>query len=69
MHPQAFTGAMFMRTSTVRGVGGFDRDLNYCMDMDLLARILLRGLTPTLVGIPLAWGQQDRGATGFRRCP
>jgi glycosyltransferase involved in cell wall biosynthesis len=53
-HPQANTGAIFMRTSTVRDVGGFDRELHYCMDMDLLARILRRGLAPTLVSETLS---------------
>jgi glycosyltransferase involved in cell wall biosynthesis len=47
--PQIFTGAMYMRASTVREIGGFDRDLHFCMDMDLVARILSRGLVPTLV--------------------
>ena len=47
--PQIFTGAMFMRASTVRQVGGFDPELHFCMDIDLVARILRRGLVPTLV--------------------
>ncbi|HEX3794079.1 MAG TPA: glycosyltransferase family 2 protein [Acidimicrobiales bacterium] len=47
--PQIFTGAMFMRATTIREIGGFDRELHYCMDMDLVARILRRGLIPTLV--------------------
>jgi glycosyltransferase involved in cell wall biosynthesis len=46
--PQIFTGAMYMRADAVREVGGFDASFYYCMDMDLVAR-LLRKHTPVLV--------------------
>jgi len=47
--PQIYTGAMYMRADTVRQVGGFDAELTFCMDLDLIARILRLGKHPTLV--------------------
>jgi glycosyltransferase involved in cell wall biosynthesis len=47
--PQIFTGAMYMRADTVRAVGGFDASFYYCMDMDLVARLLRTGREPVLV--------------------
>ncbi|HEY3841909.1 MAG TPA: glycosyltransferase [Acidimicrobiales bacterium] len=67
--PQIFTGSMFMRASTVREVGGFDPGFHYCMDMDLVARILRRGLVPTLVPETLGgfrwYGGSKTGALEF----
>lgn len=37
-----FTGAMFMRTDFVRQAGGFDKDLYFCMDYDLVLRLSSR---------------------------
>jgi glycosyltransferase involved in cell wall biosynthesis len=37
-----FSGAMLMRTSVLRELGGFDTSLDYCMDYDLLFRLQRR---------------------------
>ncbi|HWD53442.1 MAG TPA: glycosyltransferase [Acidimicrobiales bacterium] len=67
--PQVFTGSMFMRTAMVHDIGGFDRDLHYCMDIDLVARILRRGRVPTRVPETLGgfrWHKDSKtGALGF----
>jgi hypothetical protein len=47
--PQIYTGSMFMKASTVRRVGGIDQHLHFCMDMDLIARILACGRIPVQV--------------------
>ncbi|HEY1832717.1 MAG TPA: glycosyltransferase [Acidimicrobiales bacterium] len=47
--PQIFTGASYFRTAAVRQAGGFDPELHYCMDIDLVARLLQGGSVPTLV--------------------
>jgi glycosyltransferase involved in cell wall biosynthesis len=67
--PQVFTGSMFMRTSMVRDIGGLDPDLHYCMDIDLVARILRRGRVPTRVPETLGgfrWHRDSKtGALAF----
>ncbi len=60
-----FTGSFAYRTSLVREVGGFNADYQYCMDMDLFAR--LAETEPSIVYIPevfggLRWHDDSKGA-------
>ncbi len=67
--PQIFTGAMFMRTECMRDLGGLDISFYYCMDIDLVARILRRGKVPKLVPEVLGgfrWHNESKtGALGL----
>jgi glycosyltransferase involved in cell wall biosynthesis len=61
-----FTGSFVYRTELVREVGGFNADYQYCMDMDLFARLSER--EPSVVYIPdviggLRWHDDSKGAT------
>lgn len=61
-----FTGSFAYRTELVREVGGFDASFQYCMDMDLFARMSER--EPSIVYIPeivggLRWHDDSKGAT------
>lgn len=61
-----FTGSFAYSTDLVRGVGGFDADYQYCMDMDLFARMSER--EPSVVYIPeivggLRWHDDSKGAS------
>jgi glycosyltransferase involved in cell wall biosynthesis len=63
-----FTGSFVYSTELVRGVGGFDADYQYCMDMDLFARMSER--EPSVVYIPeivggLRWHDDSKGATNL----
>lgn len=61
-----FTGSFAYRTDLVRDVGGFDASFQYCMDMDLFARLSER--EPFVVYVPeivggLRWHDDSKGAT------
>ncbi|HSY16197.1 MAG TPA: glycosyltransferase [Jatrophihabitantaceae bacterium] len=64
-----FTGAMFMRTDFVREAGGFDKDLYFCMDYDLVLRLSSRNWRtvrlPDVLG-EFRWHQASKtGAMDF----
>lgn len=67
--PQIFTGAMFIKADALRDVGGFDADLHFCMDLDLVARLLARGQEPVLVPETLGgfrwYAESKTGAMDF----
>lgn len=61
-----FTGSWAYRTELVREVGGFNVDYQYCMDVDLFARIA--DTEPSVVYVPdiiggLRWHDDSKGAT------
>jgi len=61
-----FTGSLAYRTALVRDVGGFDARYQYCMDMDVIARIAER--EPSIVYIPeviagLRWHAESKGGS------
>jgi glycosyltransferase involved in cell wall biosynthesis len=67
--PQIFTGAMFIRTEALRTVGGLDASLYFCMDLDLVARLLALGREPILVPETLGgfrwYAESKTGAMDF----
>lgn len=61
-----FTGSIVFRTELVREVGGFDADYQYCMDLDLVAR--LSETEPRVEYLPevvggLRWHAQSKGGS------
>lgn len=61
-----FTGSVAYRAALVRDVGGFDARYQYCMDMDVIARIAER--EPSIVYIPeviagLRWHAESKGGS------
>lgn len=61
-----FTGSFAYRTELVRMAGGFDEGFQYCMDLDLFAR--MSELRPSVVYIPevvagLRWHDESKGAS------
>lgn len=61
-----FTGSFAYRTDLVRKVGGFDASYQYCMDMDLFARLAEE--KPSVTYIPevvggLRWHDDSKGAS------
>jgi glycosyltransferase involved in cell wall biosynthesis len=61
-----FTGSVAYRADLVREVGGFDAKYQYCMDMDLFARLSER--EPSVVYIPevvggLRWHAESKGGS------
>lgn len=61
-----FTGSFAYKADLIRDVGGFDPSFQYCMDMDLFARMAERepsvGYIPEIVG-GLRWHDESKGAT------
>ena len=61
-----FTGSIAYRTQLVKDAGGFNADYEYCMDMDVIARIVER--EPSIVYIPeviggLRWHSESKGGS------
>jgi glycosyltransferase involved in cell wall biosynthesis len=61
-----FTGSIAYRTELLREVGGFNARYQYCMDMDIIAR--LAETEPTVVHIPdvvggLRWHSESKGGS------
>ncbi|MDP9091571.1 MAG: glycosyltransferase [Actinomycetota bacterium] len=61
-----FTGSLAFRTELVREVGGFDARYQYCMDIDLIARLSER--RPAVTYIPeviggLRWHGESKGGS------
>lgn len=61
-----FTGAFAYRSDLIRQVGGFDAKYEYCMDMDLFAR--MSETEPSIVYIPevvagLRWHAESKGGS------
>lgn len=61
-----FTGSFAYRADLIRDVGGFDASYQYCMDMDLFARLSER--EPSVVYLPevvggLRWHDDSKGAS------
>ena len=61
-----FTGSLLYRTELLRRAGGFDAKYEYCMDVDLFAR--MSELEPTQVHIPdvlagLRWHEDSKGGS------
>jgi glycosyltransferase involved in cell wall biosynthesis len=59
---------LFVRTDTVRAVGGVREDLHYVMDLDLLTRLLLRHGLGAVAEVPdevafYRWHDQAKGST------
>jgi len=63
---QMFTGSIAYRAELIRQVGGFDARYQYCMDMDVIARIAERD--PSIVYVPdviagLRWHEDSKGGS------
>lgn len=61
-----FTGSLAYRTQLLKDVGGFNAKYQYCMDMDIIARIT--EVEPNIVYIPdvvagLRWHEESKGGS------